>query len=64
VLGSDGCDTIAALGAGVDRFKVGDEVYSFAWDNPKGGFYAKSPRRVVPSLPSRTSNEADNEQGD
>ena len=22
-------------------FKVGDEVYSYSWDNPQGGFYAE-----------------------
>ncbi|MDB5410884.1 MAG: Bifunctional protein: zinc-containing alcohol dehydrogenase [Rhodospirillales bacterium] len=41
VLGSDGSGTVAAVGANVDRFAIGDEVYSFAWDNPKGGFYAE-----------------------
>ncbi|MDB5365305.1 MAG: hypothetical protein JWM77_1232 [Rhodospirillales bacterium] len=41
VLGSDGSGNIAALGANVGRFKLGDEVYAFAWDNPKGGFYAE-----------------------
>jgi NADPH:quinone reductase-like Zn-dependent oxidoreductase len=27
--------------ARVRRLKVGDEVYSYNWENPKGGFYAK-----------------------
>jgi NADPH:quinone reductase-like Zn-dependent oxidoreductase len=25
----------------VKRFKVGDPVYAYCWDNPKGGFYAE-----------------------
>jgi NADPH:quinone reductase len=41
VLGTDGAGTVAALGAGVHGFKVGEEVYSYSWDNPQGGFYAE-----------------------
>ena len=41
ILGSDGSGTIAAVGASVTGFKVGDAVYSYNWDNPKGGFYAE-----------------------
>ena len=41
VLGTDGAGTVAALGAGVHGFKIGDEVYSYSWDNPQGGFYAE-----------------------
>jgi NADPH:quinone reductase-like Zn-dependent oxidoreductase len=40
-LGSDGSGVIAAVGSAVDRFAVGDEVYAYCWDNPKGGFYAE-----------------------
>ena len=32
---------VAALGANVRGFKVGDEVYAYSWDNPQGGFYAE-----------------------
>ena len=34
VLGTDGSGTIAALGSQVSGFKLGDEVYSYSWDNP------------------------------
>jgi len=40
-LGSDGSGTVAAVGSSVTGFKVGDPVYSYNWDNPKGGFYAE-----------------------
>jgi NADPH2:quinone reductase len=41
VLGSDGAGTVAAMGSRVRRFKPGDRVYAYGWDNPKGGFYAE-----------------------
>ena len=41
VLGTDGAGTIAAVGAKVRGFKVGEAVYSYSWDNPQGGFYAQ-----------------------
>jgi NADPH:quinone reductase len=41
VLGSDGAGTIAAVGARVSQFNVGDRVYAYSFDNPKGGFYAE-----------------------
>lgn len=41
ILGTDGAGLIAALGPDVHGFKVGDEVYSYSWDNPQGGFYAE-----------------------
>jgi NADPH:quinone reductase len=41
ILGADGSGTIAQLGPGVRRFTVGDRVYSYSWNNPKGGFYAE-----------------------
>jgi NADPH:quinone reductase len=41
VLGTDSSGTIAHLGSRVRRFKVGDRVYAYSWNNPKGGFYAE-----------------------
>src|SRR5882672_6293624 len=41
VLGYDGSGTVAAAGKAVRRLRVGDRVYSYNWDNPKGGFYAE-----------------------
>ncbi len=41
VLGSDGSGTVVAAGSNVRRFEVGDRVYAYAMDNPKGGFYAE-----------------------
>ena len=41
VLGSDGAGIVAVVGAAVTRFKVGEAVYAYCWDNPKGGFYAE-----------------------
>ncbi len=41
VLGFDGSGVVAAVGSRVRRLKVGDEVYSYNWQNPKGGFYAE-----------------------
>ena len=41
VLGSDGSGTVVAAGSNVRRFEVGDRIYAYAMDNPKGGFYAE-----------------------
>ncbi|WP_198960815.1 MULTISPECIES: NADP-dependent oxidoreductase [Bradyrhizobium] len=41
VLGFDGAGVVAAVGAGVRRLRAGDQVYSYSWQNPKGGFYAE-----------------------
>jgi NADPH:quinone reductase-like Zn-dependent oxidoreductase len=41
VLGYDGSGTVVAAGSAVRRLRVGDRVYSYSWDNPKGGFYAE-----------------------
>jgi NADPH:quinone reductase-like Zn-dependent oxidoreductase len=41
VLGAGGSGTVVAVGPRVRRFKKGEAVYAFAWDSPKGGFYAE-----------------------
>ena len=41
VLGTDGAGTVAAKGARVRRFNVGDRVWAYSYANPKGGFYAE-----------------------
>jgi len=58
VLGTDGAGIVAAVGAKVQGFKVGDQVYSYSWDNPHGGFYAEYvavPAERVGHLPSGLS---------
>ena len=41
VLGMDGSGVIAEVGSRVTRFKLGDRVYAYNFDNRKGGFYAE-----------------------
>jgi NADPH:quinone reductase-like Zn-dependent oxidoreductase len=41
VLGTDGSGKVAAMGSHIRRFKIGDSVYAYSFDNPKGGFYAE-----------------------
>ena len=41
ILGSDGAGIVAAVGSSVKRLAVGDRVYAYSYDNPKGGFYAE-----------------------
>jgi NADPH:quinone reductase-like Zn-dependent oxidoreductase len=40
ILGVDGSGTIAAIDSNIERFRVGDRVYSYSYGNPAGGFYA------------------------
>jgi NADPH2:quinone reductase len=56
VLGVDGSGIVAAVGRRVRRLKAGDEVYSYSWMNPKGGFYAEyvaAPADNVAPIPKR-----------
>jgi NADPH:quinone reductase len=58
VLGTDGAGTVAAVGARVRGFKVGDLVYSYTWDPPHGGYYAEYiavPQRNVGHVPAGMS---------
>lgn len=62
VLGSEGAGDIAAVGADVDRFSVGDRVYAAGFLNPKGGFYAEyvavDADLVAPVPPQLTMEQA------
>jgi NADPH:quinone reductase-like Zn-dependent oxidoreductase len=56
VLGYDGSGVVAAVGSRVRRLKIGDKVYSYNWENPKGGFYAEFvavPADKVAPIPKR-----------
>jgi NADPH:quinone reductase-like Zn-dependent oxidoreductase len=41
VLGTDGAGVVAAKGARVRRFEIGERVWAYEFLNPKGGFYAE-----------------------
>jgi NADPH:quinone reductase-like Zn-dependent oxidoreductase len=41
VLGTDGAGLVAARGAHVRRFELGDRVWAYSFINPKGGFYSE-----------------------
>jgi len=61
VLGSDGSGIVAAIGSSVTRFKAGDAVYAYCWDNPKGGFYSEYvavPSDCVAKIPKGISLDA------
>ena len=60
VLGVDGSGVVAELGSRVTRFKRGDRVYAYRFDNPKGGFYAEYccvPARAVGRVPKELDLE-------
>ncbi|MDB4874981.1 MAG: Alcohol dehydrogenase zinc-binding domain protein [Gemmatimonadetes bacterium] len=41
ILGTDGAGVIAEMGDRVDRFELGERVWAYEYENPKGGFYAE-----------------------
>jgi NADPH:quinone reductase-like Zn-dependent oxidoreductase len=41
VLGVDGSGVVAAVGKRSRRFKTGERVYAYSFDNTKGGFYSE-----------------------
>lgn len=60
VLGTDGAGMVEARGSKVRRFKVGDRVYSYTFDNPQGGFYAEYaavPEDAAEVVPANISTE-------
>jgi len=55
VLGSECAGTVAALGEGVERFRVGERVYAQVFMNDKGGGYAQAvvvSEKTVASVPA------------
>ncbi len=62
ILGSEGSGRVAAVGAEVSRFKVGDLVAAAGFLNPRGGFYAEyaavDERFIVPVPASYGPREA------
>ena len=60
VLGTDGAGTVVDLGRNVTRFRRGQRVWSYVFDNRKGGFYAEYvavPQRGVAQVPRGLSLE-------
>jgi NADPH2:quinone reductase len=56
ILGTDGAGVIVEMGDRVRRLHLGDRVWAYEYDNPKGGFYAEYvavDMDHVGSLPSR-----------
>jgi NADPH:quinone reductase-like Zn-dependent oxidoreductase len=41
ILGTDGAGVVVAVGSRVRHLVAGDRVYSYSYENPKGGFYAE-----------------------
>lgn len=41
ILGTDGAGVIVEMGDGVRRWQPGDRVWAYAYQSPKGGFYAE-----------------------
>jgi NADPH:quinone reductase-like Zn-dependent oxidoreductase len=41
VPGTDGAGVVAAAGSRIRRFRIGDRVYSYSYENRKGGFHAE-----------------------
>lgn len=61
VIGFDGAGTVAAVGASVRGFRVGDQVYADRYINPKGGFYAEYAAVIadhISPIPGNLSVEA------
>lgn len=42
VPGTDGAGVVRERGSAARRFRVGDRVYSYSYQNPKGGFHAEA----------------------
>lgn len=60
VLGTDGSGVVADVGRNVTRFRRGQRVWSYEFDNKKGGFYAEYAavsQRSVGRVPSGLSLE-------
>lgn len=56
VLGYEGSGRVVSVGSGIHRFKIGDHVYAYSWNNPQGGFYAEYtavPAEKVATIPKK-----------
>ena len=56
ILGVDGSGVVVDVGARVRRLAIGDRVWAYDFDNPKGGFYAEFvavPATKVAPIPKR-----------
>ena len=60
VLGTDGAGVIVEVGSGVTRFRHGDRVWAYVFDNKHGGFnaeYATVPAKAVGRVPNELDLE-------
>lgn len=60
ILGGDGAGVVVAVGADVTEYRMGDRVYGFGFQSPKGGFYAEYivlPTNLIMRIPGRLSSE-------
>lgn len=60
ILGGDGAGVVVAVGSDVTEYRMGDRVYGFGFQSPKGGFYAEYivlSTNLIMRIPGRLSSE-------